>query len=75
MGAYVDGDLTSPASSAASASVEIGGLLAEVAERRGLGAVEAVAEIHLVQIELEDLALLELALDPRRDDDSFILRV
>ena len=32
-------------------------MLAEVAARRRLDAVEAVAEVHLVQIQLEDLVL------------------
>ena len=40
-------------------------LLAEVSARRGFGAVEAVAEIHLVQIELEDLVLREVVFELR----------
>ena len=40
-------------------------LLAEVAARRGFGAVEAVAEIDLVQIQLEDFVLGEVMLELR----------
>ena len=40
-------------------------MLAEKAERRRLDAVQPVAEIHLVQIQLEDLVLRELALEAR----------
>jgi hypothetical protein len=48
-------------------------VLAEEAERRRFDAVEAVAEIHLVQVQLEDLVLGELTLDPPREHRLFQL--
>jgi hypothetical protein len=47
----------------------VGGVLAEEAERCRLDAVETVAEVHLVQIQLEDLFLRELAFEPRGHDN------
>ena len=44
-------------------------MLAEVAERRGLDAVEPVPEVHLVEVHPEDLVFAELTLEPRRDED------
>ena len=44
-------------------------MLAEVAARGGLDAVQAVAEVDLVQIQLEDLLLGVEVLDVRREDD------
>jgi hypothetical protein len=41
-------------------------MLAEEAKRRGFGAVQTIAEIHLIQIELEELVLAELALQTPR---------
>ena len=46
----------------------LGRVLAEVAARRRFDAVQTVAEIHLVQVELEDLRLAVDALDARRED-------
>ena len=43
--------------------------LAEIPERRGLHTVQAVTEIDLVEIQLENLVLAELLLESRRDDD------
>ena len=42
--------------------------LAEIAESRRFGAVQAVAEIHLVQIHLENLVLPVELLDPLREN-------
>src|SRR6185503_15547194 len=53
--------------------VEIARVLAEEAARGRFDAIEAVAEIHLVQIELEDLVLGELALEPPREHRLFQL--
>ena len=63
VGAFTEGAFTRPASSAASASVEVGRRLAEVAAGGGLGAVKPVAEIDLVQVQLENLVLLIHPLD------------
>src|SRR5262249_32607383 len=48
--------------------IQICGRLSEETKRGGLGAVQAVTEINLVQIELEDLFLGELPLEASRDD-------
>src|SRR5688572_14518236 len=42
---------------------QIGGGLAEVAKRRRLSAVDAIAEVDLVQVQLQNLALVELPFD------------
>ena len=47
---------------------EIGRRLAEVAARGRFRAVEAIAEIHLVQIDLENLVLAVELLDPLREN-------
>ena len=47
--------------------IQIPDRLAEVALRRGLDAVRAVAEVDLVEVELEDLVLGVLRLDRARD--------
>ncbi len=47
---------------------QVGGRLGEVAARRRLDAVEAVAEVDLVQVELEDLLLGIGPLDQRGED-------
>ena len=65
-GASRDGDFTRPASIAASADLHLARRLAEIALRGGLDAVGAGAEIDAVEIELEDLSLAELALEPER---------
>ena len=49
--------------------IEVGSRLAEVAERRRFGTVEAGAEIHLVEIELQDLVLRVLLLDAPGEND------
>ncbi len=54
--------------SAASSSVDVLRGLAEVEPRRGLDAVDAVAEVHLVAVEREDLALGVALLDLDRED-------
>ena len=66
LGASRDGERTRPASIAASATRELLRRLAEIALRRRLDAVGAGAEIDAVEIELEDLRLAELALQPER---------
>ncbi len=43
-------------------------MLAEIAARRGFGAVQPGAEVHLVQIQLEDLVLGVFVLDQRGED-------
>ena len=43
-------------------------MLAKVAERRGFGAVQPGAEVHLVQIQFEDLVFGEVVLDQRGED-------
>src|SRR5919197_599371 len=40
----------------------------EVPARRGFGSIETIAEVHLVQVELEDAVLRVFALDARRQD-------
>src|SRR6266542_3619741 len=45
------------------------GRLAEVTLRRGLDAIRAGAEIDPVEVELEDLLLGKLALEPERQHD------
>ena len=47
---------------------EIAGALAEISARRRLDAVQAVAEVHLVQVHLEDLVLAVHLLEVRRED-------
>ncbi len=42
-------------------------MLPEVAPRRRLGAIQAVAEVHLVEIQLEDASLGKLPLEVRGD--------
>ena len=49
--------------------IEVGGRLAEVAARGGLGAVQAVAEVHLVEVKLEDLVLRVHPLDADGEGD------
>src|SRR5262245_3782376 len=49
-------------------NVYIGRVLAEIPQRRRLYSIEAVAEVHLVQVHLEDLVLRELALEPRGEE-------
>src|SRR5688500_2661608 len=44
-------------------------MFTEVTERRGFDAIQPVAEVHLVQVQLQDVALAELTLDACRDDD------
>ena len=61
-----DGDFTSPASSAASASVKCLRGFAEITLRRLLDAIGAGAEIDPVQIHLQDLRLGEFVLQPQR---------
>src|SRR5207245_2366033 len=51
------------------------GVLAKVSTRRRFDAVEAVAEIHLVQIELEDFLLGIEPLDARGEDELLYLPV
>ena len=53
--------------------VEVARMCAEEAERCGFDAVEAVAEIDLVQIQLEDLILGELTFETPREDGLFHL--
>jgi hypothetical protein len=48
---------------------EIARMLAEVPARGRLDAVEAIAEVHLVQVHLEDVVLGVDALDVRGEDD------
>ena len=67
LGASREGDFTSPASIAASADLHLARRLAEIALRGGLDAVGAGAEIDAVEIELENLVLAELALEPERE--------
>ena len=43
--------------------------LAEISKRGRFDAVEAIAEVHLVEIELENLVLAELPFQAGRDDD------
>ncbi len=43
--------------------VQVGRVLAEVTERCGFDSVEAVAEVRLVQVQLEDLILAERAFE------------
>ncbi len=50
---------------------QVAGGLAEIAARSGLDAVEAVAEIDLVQVQLEDLVLGVEVLDVGRENDFF----
>ena len=57
-----------PAIRAASSSVRSFAGLAEVQPRRGLDAVDAVPEIHLVAVEREDLVLRVALLDLDRED-------
>ena len=57
-----------PASIAASADRQVGGRLAEVSARGRFGAVEPVAEVDLVQIDLENLVLAVELLDPLREN-------
>ena len=57
VGAFTDGAFTRPASSAASAKSRSARRLAEVPAGRGFGPVKPVAEIHLVQVQLENLVL------------------
>jgi hypothetical protein len=57
-----------PARSAASAIVRSFAALAEVVARRLLDAVAAVTEVDVVQVELEDLVLRELLLEPAREE-------
>jgi hypothetical protein len=47
--------------------LELGGGAVEVGARRGLDAVGALAEVHLVQVALEDLVLVDVALELDRD--------
>ncbi len=47
---------------------EILGIFSEVVERRFLDAVSVVAEVDLVEIEVENLILVERPLHPRRED-------
>ncbi len=68
-GASRDGDLTRPASIAASGDRHVLRRLAEIALRRGLDAIGAGAEIDAVEIELEDLVLGIFALQPEREFD------
>ena len=49
--------------------VELAGGLGEVAARCGFDAVQAIAEVHLVEIELENLVLRVDVLDMGREDD------
>ena len=69
VGAFTDGAFTSPASSAASDEIEVGGRLAEIPARCGLRAVKPVAEINLVQVQLEDLVLRVHPLDSHGEGD------
>ncbi len=69
VGASVDGDLTRPASRAASGSVRSDGMLAEISERRRLDAPQSVAEVDAVDVQLEDVVLRVLPLDARREHD------
>ena len=57
-----------PAMSAASAIVRSLRRLAEVVARRLLDAVAAVAEVDVVEVELEDLVLGELLLEAPREE-------
>ena len=52
---------------------EIAGGFPEVPARRRFDAVQAVAEVHLVQVQLEDLLLGVLVLDARGEDHFFHL--
>src|SRR6185295_7387376 len=49
--------------------VEVGRVLAEVTERGGFDAEEAVAEVRLVQVHLEDLILAEGLLEAAGEDE------
>src|SRR5579862_1636826 len=53
--------------------VEIGRARMEVGARSGLGAVDAVAPLDDVEVQLEDAGLLQLGLEPPRDDELFEL--
>ena len=66
LGASRDGERISPASIAASAMRHLARGLAEIALRGGVDAIGACAEIDAVEIELENLGLGELALEPER---------
>ena len=68
VGAYLDGDFTRPARRAASGIDSVGRALAEIALRRRLNSIQAVPEIHLVEVELEDLVLGVFRFDPGRED-------
>ena len=48
-------------------------MFVEVAARCGLGAVQTVTEIDLVQVQLENLFLGVRALDPFRDREAGII--
>ena len=50
-------------------NVELGRRLAEIAARRRFDTVQAVAEVHLVEVHLENLLLRVQVLEIRRDDD------
>ena len=55
--------------SAASSSVELLVRLVEVQARRGLDAVGAVPEVHLIAVDGEDFLLRVALLDLNREDD------
>jgi hypothetical protein len=76
-GASRDGDLTRPASIAASAIVTFLADFAEIALRGGLDAIGAGTEIDPVEVEFENLGLGMLALQPQRQFDflQFALQV
>ena len=67
-GLVVDGALMIPASIAASPNERSAAGLPKVAPRRRFGAVQAIAEIHLVQIDLENFVFGIEMFDPLRND-------
>ena len=69
VGAYDGRRLDQPGEQRGLGHRDLGGVLAEVAERCGLDAVEPVAEIHLVEIHREDFVLRVLTLETRGDED------
>ncbi len=58
-----------PARSAASADLQAGRRLPEITAGGGLDSVQPVAEVHLVEIHLENLLLRVQVLEIGRDDD------
>ena len=60
--------MIAPASSADSGGAQSGRRLVEVRARGRLRAVDAVAPLDDVQVQLEDAPLAQLGLEPARDD-------